>query len=74
MHIGNQSGTYIYHAHTFLDLVWAYGALIIDDSDIISSSKNCYYDEQRIVLISQCWHTSILQVRYVKWYYQITIR
>jgi L-ascorbate oxidase len=62
MHIGNQSGTHVYHAHTFLDLVWAYGALIIDDSDIISNNKNYYYDEQRIVLISQCWHTSILDM------------
>jgi L-ascorbate oxidase len=58
-HIGTQSGTYVYHAHTLLDLVWAYGALIIDDSDITSTNKNYYYDERRVVLISQCWHTSI---------------
>jgi L-ascorbate oxidase len=43
-------------------IVWAYGAFIIDDSDIISNNKNYYYDEQRIFLISQCWHTSILDM------------
>jgi len=57
--IGSQAGTYVYHAHTNFDLIWAFGSLIIDDSDIISMNKNYYYDEERVVMLSQCWHVSI---------------
>jgi L-ascorbate oxidase len=61
-HIGNQSGTYLYHAHTKLDLIWAYGPLIIDDTDVTSMNKAYFYHEERLVIISQCWHDKISNI------------
>jgi len=62
MFIGNQSGTFLYHAHTQLDLIWAYGPLIIDDTDMISMNKAYFYDEEKLVIISQCWHVDISKI------------
>lgn len=51
--IGHQAGSYLYHAHTDLDLVWAFGALIIRDGDEI---------EERTLLLSQCWHVPMSSI------------
>jgi L-ascorbate oxidase len=45
-----------------LDLIWAYGPLIIDDTDVTSMNKAYFYQEERLVIISQCWHDKISNI------------
>ncbi|KAK9760000.1 hypothetical protein K7432_016420 [Basidiobolus ranarum] len=56
MNVGNQVGTYFYHAHTGAAASTAYGALIIHESDEASTPYD--YDEERIVMLGDVFHRS----------------
>jgi L-ascorbate oxidase len=64
MDVGDQSGTFIYHAHTGLDQNWAMGSLIVEDSPSIATAdaSRYSYDDEKTFLLSQCWHTPMSQI------------
>jgi L-ascorbate oxidase len=57
--VGAQSGTFMYHAHTDLDLVFAHGLIIIQDSEKVLQHPEYFYEEERLLTLSQCWHVSL---------------
>jgi len=61
-HAANQTGTYVYHAHTGLDLVYAYGVLIIKDGDEVAKNPDYYYDDEIVLICSQYWHVPIQSI------------
>lgn len=56
ININRQHGTFFYHPHTKYDSTWAYGFVIVDDSDYIAQDPRYFYDSERLISISQCWH------------------
>lgn len=61
--VADQMGTWWYHAHTGLDLMQAFGPLIVRESehvlaDLIAFDARFQYDRELTVMISEWWHQS----------------
>lgn len=58
-----QVGTFFYHAHTGLDIIWLYGPLNIEDDSNSQSFPAAYqYDEDRVFTLSGIYHESLTQI------------
>lgn len=52
-----QVGTFFYHAHTGMDIVWLFGPLIIDDDPNYSVlPKEYHWDEDRVFILNGVYH------------------
>jgi len=59
----DQTGTFMYHAHTGLDLAFAYGGLIIKDGWELARNPIYSYDEEILLICNQYWHVPIETIR-----------
>ncbi|OXA52027.1 laccase-2 [Folsomia candida] len=66
MHIGNQEGTYAYHAHSRLDIIWIHGALIIVDPPVLLANllrlPDYTYQDERVIILEQLYHIPLSEL------------
>ncbi|KAJ9050604.1 hypothetical protein DSO57_1013019 [Entomophthora muscae] len=61
--VGDQMGTWWYHAHTGLDLIQAFGSFVVFESEDVKSDLILFddrfeYDFEMVVMLSEWWHQS----------------
>ncbi|KAI0241603.1 hypothetical protein L0F63_005315 [Massospora cicadina] len=61
--VEDQMGTWWYHAHTDLDLIQAFGLLVVRESEpirkeLIAYNPKYYYDDELVMMLSEWWHQS----------------
>lgn len=56
-----QTGTYFYHAHTNMDIVWLFGPLVIEDAPEIYDNypADYQYDEDRVFILNGVYHEEL---------------